>query len=1128
MDKQLLAALDNLSIALEMLSESLSKKDSSSPVASAVKSGNFEDQLKSISKGIADIKSDNKKILDNQETILKLQREKKDKSMNAFEGSGKENNKKMLKDGISIIVLIAGAVLAIGLAFKLIGTVDWKSVLSISIALPMMAYAFEKVAQVKDLTPSKVFMVGLALVGISVAIALSSRILQKVVPIGLFQAITVVFIAAAFGAAAVGIGYLLKAFKDIKTSDALKASIVLPIVLLAVSIAIAASSFILQAVQPIGLAQAFTMILIAAAFGVVSFGLGKLLSAFKDIKASDAMTAAKMMPIVLIGLSVAIAGASWLFSMIVPIGLFQALTAIVISATFVVLSYSVKPLMKGVKGISEKDILNGTLVLLALSAAVVAASWMLMLMAPVPFSTMFKFLIFSITLTVAAIALAVAIKVVNKLGNTKDYISGGISIVIIAATIMVSSLILSAGSYDNYPGLMWILGVGISIIAFGLVALVLGLVASTGVGAVVLLAGASAVIGIAATIVAVDAILSTGSYTKYPGLDWAKGVGTSLVIFAAAVVLLGVVNSVGGLASTLSLGLVDNPIDAGIESVMSISTLIPIVDAIVSSGSYTKYPSAEWSLGVGMSLAAFTSGVLLVGTIASIAGDVIESGISSIKSIAQTIVDVSFILKSGSYVGGPTKEWASGIALALGAFSPIYSMLLLNEVMSAFGGGVSAEDYSSAIMTISQGIIDAAGFFSKNSAEFKNGPPVSWAEGVGKAISAFSPVYAVLAESSGWFSSGPSVEDMRNAIVTISYGIIDAARIFSENSATFQNGPGKEWAEGVGSSLQAFAPIFEYLSENSGWFGMDIEDLNSAIVTISRSLAMSSIYLSVGNYDKYPKKEWIDGTIYALQKFKSLLKMLNFDDVIETNLFSRAFGPSPLEKVVSNITLLAMAFQKLGSAMNSFSSSINSLDAEKLGLVRGMSSNIILMSLMDPDMLEGVLDKIEEKGGIFAELIKDFDDKKTTSPTATPVRVATTGTAQKSDSQILGEKVDKMTGLLADISSVVGSRGALKNYLLSVKDNQLSSSGGAPSSGNRSDRRLKNILKKIGQSNLGINIYHFTYTFNTKVIYQGVIAQELIGTQFEGALIMDKNGFYSVDYSKLDVEFKKISTSNTF
>ena len=121
-----------------------------------------------------------------------------------------------------------------------------------------------------------------------------------------------------------------------------------------------------------------------------------------------------------------------------------------------------------------------------------------------------------------------------------------------------------------------------------------------------------------------------------------------------------------------------------------------------------------------------------------------------------------------------------------------------------------------------------------------------------------------------------------------------------------------------------------------------------------------------------------------------------------------------------------------------------------------------------------------------------------------------------------------MTVLLADISSVVGSKGALKNYLLSVKENQLNSTGNAPSSVNRSDRRLKNILKKIGESASGLNIYHFVYTFNPRVIYQGVIAQELINTPFEDALVIDKNGFYSVDYSMLDVEFKKISTSSTF
>jgi hypothetical protein len=73
-----------------------------------------------------------------------------------------------------------------------------------------------------------------------------------------------------------------------------------------------------------------------------------------------------------------------------------------------------------------------------------------------------------------------------------------------------------------------------------------------------------------------------------------------------------------------------------------------------------------------------------------------------------------------------------------------------------------------------------------------------------------------------------------------------------------------------------------------------------------------------------------------------------------------------------------------------------------------------------------------------------------------------------------------------------------------------------------SDLRLKTILEKVGTSKDGINIYNFTYNKDkAKIIYQGVIAQELIGTKFENALKINK-GFYSVDYSKLDVEFKQI------
>ena len=62
------------------------------------------------------------------------------------------------------------------------------------------------------------------------------------------------------------------------------------------------------------------------------------------------------------------------------------------------------------------------------------------------------------------------------------------------------------------------------------------------------------------------------------------------------------------------------------------------------------------------------------------------------------------------------------------------------------GGGIGPEDFSTAIITVSKGIIEAASFFAdpKNTGVWKGGPTKEWAEGVGTAIGAFSPVYGML------------------------------------------------------------------------------------------------------------------------------------------------------------------------------------------------------------------------------------------------------------------------------------------------------------------------------------------------------------------------------------------------
>jgi len=72
-----------------------------------------------------------------------------------------------------------------------------------------------------------------------------------------------------------------------------------------------------------------------------------------------------------------------------------------------------------------------------------------------------------------------------------------------------------------------------------------------------------------------------------------------------------------------------------------------------------------------------------------------------------------------------------------------------------------------------------------------------------------------------------------------------------------------------------------------------------------------------------------------------------------------------------------------------------------------------------------------------------------------------------------------------------------------------------------SDLRLKNIIELVDCVN-GINVYNFEYIDKPGEIYRGVIAQELLDTEFRESVILE-DGYYKVDYSKLGIEFKKIN-----
>ena len=179
-------------------------------------------------------------------------------------------------------------------------------------------------------------------------------------------------------------------------------------------------------------------------------------------------------------------------------------------------------------------------------------------------------------------------------------------------------------------------------------------------------------------------------------------------------------------------------------------------------------------------------GALIVGTL-GLGWILLKAGREGVLMIADTIVDVAERLRKGSFIGGPTKEWAEGVAIALGAFSPIYKMLVDNAFWTYFGiGGIGPNDYANAIRVVTEGIVIAAKEFAKHKAEFKEGPPKKWAQGVSLALGAFTPIYEILVKNSGWFSSGVSVEDYRKAIRTVSEGIVEAAKYFAKNKSPFK------------------------------------------------------------------------------------------------------------------------------------------------------------------------------------------------------------------------------------------------------------------------------------------------------------------------------------------------------
>lgn len=1011
MDEKLLGALNNLSDALSEIAYLMSQKSSEkdSDASKALVGGDLTEQINGINEGIKSIKSDTTKILSNQETIIGMSKEKGGKDDLAAQVGGDKNKQSMIKDGLSTILLIGVAVVALGAAFNLIGDVDFLSVISLSIAIPILALSFmkvnEKMKESKFDPKTDGISLLITMMGISLAVVASSYILGLVQPVSFAKLGTAILISGMFAAIGFSLSNILKGFKDVSMGEAIKSSLLMPLLFPAIALAIVGSSYLLGQVQPVGLVQLLTSLAISILFVPLGFAAGLMLKSFKDISPGDAIAAMVSIPIVMVGLSYAIVESSKLLSGVETIGFGQFITSLAISILFIPLAFAAGLLVKKMKGIGIKEMVMLPITMVLLSGAVMLSSHILAESTEIDGGKLWNLVLMGIALAAIGIALGGAMVLMSKMGGIKDYLIGGVATLIVAGTIMISSHILSLGNYSGFPSTDWAAGVGLSMLAFGLPILTFGLVilATGGIGLLAMAAGAVATLVVAGAITATSHILGAGSYGSYPPIDWAAGTGLSMLAFGIPILALGT-------AILLSGGLGLLAIYAGVEAVETVAEAIVGVSNILSAGNYGNGPSLDWAKSTSLLLATFAPAVVLLGTLSAIpfvGGAILEAGSKAVLNIARTIVDAADIFAGGSFTGGPSKEWAEGIGIAIGAFAPVYTMLA--ESMGVFSSGPSPEEFTKAIQVVSQGIVDAADFFAANVSSFDpaTAPSKEWAEGVGGAIGAFAPVYDVIMNGD-W---GDGVEDLTEGIMSITGSIISVGLLFNAYGSSFGSYPSSEWSEGVKESIGSFSGVFELLDE----VDIEVYDLNRVVntmVSVARKLSQDP-----GIWGSYPNSSWVGGMRTAIEGFASISSNISDEDL---DAFSGGiFSDSPIDKIADGMISMAGAYDKLGDSISKFNTSLDGMNLEKVNAFRMLTNNIAVLSAMDSDMFSDMMETLEENSGVFTDLL----EQQTEQDNAKISVGETKSSANKQDSpleeqnRMLMERVDAMIGLLSNINS---------------------------------------------------------------------------------------------------------------
>lgn len=411
---------------------------------------------------------------------------------------------------------------------------------------------------------------------------------------------------------------------------------------------------------------------------------------------------------------------------------------------------------------------------------------------------------------------------------------------------------------------------------------------------------------------------------------------------------------------------------------------------------YDTYPSIGWSLSVTASMLSFTLGAAVVGAVLAtgIGAVILGLGAVGIVGLAATIATTSNILSDGDYsYGSQMLPWSMAMGISFMSFIPAFIALGAISAIPFVGGKILESGQKSLIM-IAATITATSHVLAKGN--YRDGPTLKWASGTAISMAAFVPAFVALGAISAIPFAGNIIKSGQQAMIDVANTIVLVSSVFAENKANWGGYPTKEWSEGVGLAIGAFAPVYSSLNSSIGGildsiFGRDTAGkMQDAMVTVAKGIISVDKTLAGHEFSQVGiNKEWASSVAELIAGFS--LSYVHIKDAKLTAADIEKYKPTlvgiaetisemvdklevdEIQKIESlqdlDLIKISDGFDSLAGSIRKLNRSLNGFDTTKIAAMHSTVTAMATMSLLDYNNLDNVIKLASEKEDELSKLV---------------------------------------------------------------------------------------------------------------------------------------------------------------